>query len=44
MAIEVAGTLSVEEGHAITQYVEERITEEIKEISDVLIHVNPTLS
>ncbi|HHX78026.1 MAG TPA: cation transporter [Firmicutes bacterium] len=44
MAIEVAGTLSVEEGHSIAQYVEERITEEIKEVSDVLIHVNPTLS
>lgn len=41
MAIEVEGNLSVEEGHCIALAVENCIVEEIKDVNEVLIHVNP---
>lgn len=40
--LEVDGWISVDEGHAIATRVRERIRTEVEEVSDVLVHVEPT--
>lgn len=42
MHLEVDGWISVDEGHAIATRVRERIREDLGEVSDVLVHVEPT--
>ncbi|RLD84580.1 MAG: cation transporter [Bacteroidetes bacterium] len=41
MDIEVKGSLSVEEGHDIAKKVEQKIKEQIKNIYDINIHIEP---
>ena len=43
MHVYVNGNLSVTEGHAISHLVKDAIREKLPEISDVLIHIEPTL-
>lgn len=40
--LEVDGWISVDEGHAIATRVRERIRREVAQVSDVLVHVEPT--
>ena len=40
--LEVDGWISVDEGHAIATRVRERIRQDVDEISDVLVHVEPS--
>ena len=40
--IEVDGTLSIEEGHTIAKKVENNIKEQIENVYDVLVHVEPS--
>ena len=42
MHLEVDGWISVDAGHAIATRVRERIRTEVEEVSDVLVHVEPT--
>ena len=42
MHLEVDGWITVDEGHAIATRVRERIRLDVHEISDVLVHVEPT--
>ena len=39
--IVVEGSISVREGHSIADDVRDRITEEIPEVLDVIVHVDP---
>ena len=43
MHVYVNGSLSVTEGHAISHLVKDAIRENLPEVSDVLIHIEPTL-
>jgi len=43
MHVYVNGNLSVTEGHAISHHVKDAIRESLPEVSDVLIHIEPTL-
>ena len=43
MHVYVNGNLSVEEGHDISHRVKDAIRENLPEVSDVLIHIEPTI-
>ena len=40
--LEVDGWITVDEGHAIATRVRERVRQDVAEVSDVLVHVEPT--